>query len=400
MLNAVILGIILGIVSGLTPGIHVNTFSAFIVSYSAFLRNFFSPEELAVVIFTNAMVHTFLDIIPSMFLGVPDEDTAVAILPTHELVLDGKGVVATSISAYSSLLSFLFSLPMFFLFILVLPKMETELSMITPFLLSAISIAMIAGEKGDVFGGSLSAWRKRALASLIFLLSGLLGFFTLGEGDVTLLPLLTGLFSSPTLMISALRGSEVPSQEVSLELPNVRDVISGSLAGALVSLFPGISSGIATVIASNHLKDGKRIVSAISSANTANALLCFAVFFSIHRVRSGAVGAVQKLGSNLSIADIMIVGLISALAGTILTLIFGVIASKVVSKVDQLKLSSTVFVTLLVLIYALTGSFGLLVFSVATLIGSLTVIFGVRRINCMGCLIVPTIMLYLSAFRI
>ncbi len=400
MLNAVIFGIILGIVSGLTPGIHVNTFSAFIVSYSAFLRNFFSPEELAVVIFTNAVVHTFLDVLPSMFLGVPDEDTAIAVLPTHELVLDGKGIIATSISAYSSLFSFLISLPIFLLFMVFLHNVESYLTAITPFLLSAVSVAMIAGERGDVFGGSLSVWRKRALASLIFILSGLLGFFTFGDGDFILLPLLTGLFSSPTLIISALKGSKVPPQEVSLELPNLRDVTSGSLAGALVSLFPGISSGIATVIASNHLKDAKRIVSAISSANTANALLCFAVFLSIRRVRSGAVGAFQKLGVSLSITDITIVGLISALSGTILTLIFGVMASRVVSKVDQLKLSSTVFVTLMILIYILTGTFGLLVFSIATLIGSLAVVFGVRRINCMGCLIVPTILLYLSAFRI
>ncbi len=400
MLNAVILGIVLGIVSGLTPGIHVNTFSAFIVSYSALLRNFLTPEELAVVVFTNAVVHTFLDILPSMFLGVPDEDTAIAILPTHELVLDGKGVVATSISAYSSLFSFLISLPIFLLFMLLLNKVESYLVAITPFLLSAVSVAMIAGERGDVFGGSLSVWRKRVTASLIFVLSGLLGFFTFDRGDAILLPLLTGLFSSPTLIVSALKGSKIPPQEVSLELPKVKDVFSGSLAGALVSLFPGISSGIATVIASNHLKDAKRIVSAISSANTANALLCFAVSFSIHRVRSGAVGAFQKLGVGLSVSDFLLVGLISALAGTVLTLLFGVTAGRVVSKVDQLKLSSTVFVTLLVLIYALTGSFGLLVFSVATLIGLLAVIFEVRRINCMGCLIVPTILLYLSAFRI
>ncbi len=395
MLNAIILGILLGIVSGLTPGIHTNTLSAFILSYSAILSKYFSVEDLAVVVFVNAIVHTFLDILPSMFLGVPDEDTAIAVLPTHELVLDGKGIVATSISAYSSLLSFLISLPIFLIFLLVLPNMEFGLSAITPFLLFAVSIAMILGEKGEMFEGSLSAWRKRAFASLIFLLSGLLGFYSFGRDDTILLPLLTGLFSSPTLLISAFSESNVPMQEVSLEMPNLRDVLSGSLAGALVSLFPGISSGIATVMASNHLRDKKRIVSAISSANTANALLCFAVLFSIHRVRSGAVDAFMKLGGNVDLATFLLIGLISALTGAILTIAFGLLAGGIVPKIDQLKLSVLVFAMLIFFTYVTTGAFGLFVFSLATIVGLLAVIFKVRRINCMGCLILPTILLYL-----
>lgn len=393
MLNALLLGILLGVVSGLTPGLHVNTFSAFILSYSAVLSRYFSSEELAIVIFTNAVVHTFLDILPSMFLGVPDEDTAIAVLPTHELVLDGKGVVAASISAYSSLLSFLISLPIFLIFLIVLPNLE--LAKITPFLLVAVSIAMIASEKGEVFEGSFSIWRKRSLAALIFLLSGFLGFYAFGREDMILLPLLTGLFSSPTLMISAFNRSNVPTQEISLEIPNGKDVLSGSLAGAMVSLFPGISSGIATVMASNHLKDRKRIVSAISSANTANALLCFAVLFSIHRVRSGAVEAFLKLGASIDLPIFLLVGLISAFAGTILTITFGILAGRMVSKIDQLKLSIFIFAMLIVFIYFLTGAFGLLIFSLATVVGLLAVIFRVRRINCMGCLILPTILLYL-----
>ena len=395
MLNAILLGTFLGVLSGLTPGIHTNTFSAFILSYSAVLSRYFGREDLAIVIFVNAIVHTFLDIIPSMFLGVPDEDTAIAVLPTHELVLDGKGILATSISAYSSLLSFLISLPIFAVFLLVLPDLKSGLSEITPFLLLAVSIAMIAGEKGEIFGGSLSVWRKRALATLIFLLSGLLGFYSFDKGDMILLPILTGLFSSPTLLISAFNKSNVPMQEISLEIPNCRDVLSGSLAGALVSLFPGISSGIATVMASNHLRDRKRIVSAISSANTANALLCFAVLFSIHRVRSGAVDAFMKLCGNVDLIVFLLIGLISALAGAILTIAFGTLAGRIVPKIDTFKLSVFVFAMLIVFIYWLTGAFGLFIFSLATIVGLMAVIFKVRRINCMGCLILPTILLYL-----
>ena len=394
MLNAIIFGIVLGVVSGLTPGIHTNTFAAFILSYSIVLSKYFSPEELAVIIFVNAIVHTFLDILPSMFLGVPDEDTAIAILPTHELVLDGRGIVATSISAYSSLLSFLISLPIFMLFLLVLPNLKSSLAMITPILLIGVSTAMIASERGEIFEGSLSAWRKRFLAGIIFIISGLLGLYSFGDNKI-LLPLLTGLFSSPTLLTSMLGNSSVPRQKILLEIPKFKDVLSGTFAGALVSLFPGISSGIATVIASNHLKDKERIVAAISSANTANALLCFAVLFSIHKVRSGAADAFIRIGGNIDLHIFLMIGLISALAATLLTIVFGTLAGKIVPKINQTKLSASILTLLVTFIYLLTGAFGLFVFSLATIVGLLAVVFNVRRITCMGCLILPAILLYL-----
>ncbi len=394
MLNAIIFGIVLGVVSGLTPGIHTNTFAAFILSYSVVLSKYFSPEELAVIIFVNAIVHTFLDILPSMFLGIPDEDTAIAILPAHELVLDGRGIVATSISAYSSLLSFLISLPIFMLFLLVLSGLKSSLTMITPILLIGVSIAIIVSERGEIFGGSLSAWRKRTLAGVIFIISGLLGLYSFGDDEI-LLPLLTGLFSSPTLLTSMLGNSSVPRQKILLEIPKFKDVLSGTFAGALVSLFPGISSGIATVIASNHLKDRERIVAAISSANTANALLCFAVLFSIHKVRSGAADAFIKIGGSIGLHIFLMVGLISALAATLLTIAFGTLAGKIVPKINQTKLSASILTLLVTFIYLLTGAFGLFVFSLATIVGLLAVVFNVRRITCMGCLILPAILLYL-----
>jgi putative membrane protein len=393
MFNAIALGIILGMISGLTPGIHTNTFAAFILSYSPLLLNYFSREELAVIIFVNAVVHTFLDIIPSMFLGVPDEDTAIAILPAHELVLDGKGIEAASISAYSSLISFILGVPMFVAFLVLLPQLD--LRAITPLLLIFISAFVILSEKGEVFEGSLSAWRKRLYALIAFLASGMLGFFCLDKGDMILLPLLTGLFSAPTLLASMFSEATIPKQNVALELPNVKDVLSGSFAGALVSLFPGISSGVATVLASNHLRDGKRIISAISAANTSNALLCFAVLFSIHKVRSGAVDAFVKIiGTRIDLVVFMLIGILSALAGAILTISSAFAIGRFVSKIKPSKLSATVFIFLVASIYILTKEFGLFVFSIATLIGLATIFLKIRRINCMGSLILPTILIY------
>jgi len=386
MIKAVILGILLGILSGTIPGIHVNTFSSIILAFAPQLSEHFTMKELGIVIFVNAIVHTFLDILPSTFLGLPDEDTAIAVLPTHELVLDGKGFLAVTISAYSSLLSFLLSIPLFFAYLYFLPSVDLR-PYVAPILI-LVSIATIMSERGEIFGGSLSAWRKRAYAASIFLLSGVVGILFRD-----LMPMLTGFFSSPTLL-SSMDEPSIPDQVESVEFPKIEDVIGGTLSGAFVSIFPGISSGIATLIASKNLRDSKRIVSAVSSANTSNALLCFAVFLSSGRVRSGAVDAFRRL-SVCDPVSLIIIGTFSALAATLITISMGKFVGRALPKISPSKLSYSVFVFLVALIVALNGFHGLLVFSIATLIGILTLKLGVRRINCMGCIVIPTTMLYL-----
>jgi putative membrane protein len=392
--EAVAVGIILGIITGLTPGIHVNTVAVLILSYSSLLSNYFSKEELAIIVFVNAIVHTFLDVIPAVFLGVPDEDTAIAILPMHELVLEGRGVEACFISAFSSFTAFLFSLPIFALF---LTLKGLELGKLIPIVLIVVSIAVIMSERGEVFAGSLSVWRKRLYALIVFVISGLLGYSTLNNENL-LLPLLTGLFASPILLTSAFSSSDLPKQDLSFTDPKVRDVLSGTIAGAFVSLFPGISSGVATVISSNHLKKPERIVTAISSSNTSNALLCFAVLFSMHKTRSGAVAVFKDLiGTQFDLAEFVALGVFSALIALLLTLALAVAFGRFVSSVKPSNLSKVVLIFLVLVIYKLTGAYGLFVFALSTLVGLLAVFLRVRRINCMGCIILPTVIFYLTS---
>ncbi len=386
MIEAVLFGVLLGILTGLTPGIHSNTSAMLILSTTSLLSKYFNREELAIVIFVNAIVHTFLDVIPTVFLGVPDEDTAVGILPMHELVLDGKGISACVNSAFSSLGGFLLSIPVFAIYL----HLKFNLSPIVPFVLIAVSAYLIASEREF-----LESRLKKSLQALtVFLLSGTLGYICFGNSSL-LLPLLTGLFASPILLTSMFSGGNIGKQDVKLHNPSFKDVVSGVIAGSFVSLFPSISSGVATLLSSNHLRDNQRIVSAISSANTSNAILCFAIFFSNGKVRSGAVSAFKEIYPSLSPLKLIYVGLMASLIATLLTIAFAIAFGKFAEKIKPSKLSLAVFVFNTVVVYILTKGFGLMVFAVATLIGFLSVIFKVRRVNCMGSLILPTILIYL-----
>lgn len=426
-----LVGVAIGVFSGLTPGIHSNTLSAILVAYSAYLLNFFSPADILIIIFAAAITHTFLDIVPSVFIGVPDEDTAIAVLPTHDMVLDGEGVEAVSISAIASLISFFLSLPVFFIFLVLLQTLSGIIRSVTLYFLVFISIYIILSEGRDstLVGtynsnsgrflsfirsklfSKLSLLKKIFYSLLVFSISGFLGVVALensqlaelGPASSVLLPLFSGLFAAPALMSSIAGESYIPEQKIKLKLPELKSILFGTFSGSIVSLFPGTSSGVATSLASSRMSKREEYISALSSANTSNALLCFAVFFSIGNVRSGAVDAFSKFlrGNNFldtgfegDLFYLLLIGVLTALLATQLTVLWAIIASKVFTKVNFRFLSAFVLILLTFTVWYLNGWFGLCIFAVATPIGASTIFLGVRRIQCMGCLILPMILFY------
>jgi len=429
----IVVGVAIGVFSGITPGIHSNTLSAILVAYSVYLLNFFGPTDIPIIIFVAAITHTFIDIVPSVFIGVPDEDTAIAVLPTHDMVLDGEGIEAVSISAIASLISFFMSLPIFFVFLLVLESLSEIIRSMTIYFLIFISLFIILSEKeGGIHVACIESYepnlflklqrlfsvvKKKFYALVVFLVAGFLGFVAidnsqfsdLGPASSVLLPLLSGLFASPALMSSIAGESSIPEQKLGLRFPELKSVFYGAISGFLVSLFPGTSSGVATSLASSRMSKKEDYISALSAANTSNALLCFAVFFAIGKVRSGSVKAFSSFPSAYTGLDVslglpqvldsgllylLLVGSITALLAAHLTIFWGIIASNVFTKVNFRVLSSLILLFLTFIIWYLTGWFGLYIFAAATPIGASTFFLGIRRIQCMGCLIVPMILLY------
>jgi TctA family transporter len=116
----------------IAPGIHVNTLALImLVSYptiaglmgtacGAFGIGLATCLLLVCCIIISAsVVHSFVDFIPSVFLGAPDEDTVLSVLPGHRLLLSGKGLEAVTCAAKGSLagaaLAIILTFPMFVL---------------------------------------------------------------------------------------------------------------------------------------------------------------------------------------------------------------------------------------------------------------------------------------------
>jgi putative membrane protein len=272
--------------------------------------------------------------------------------------------------------------------------MSGLVDVITIYFLISISIYIIMMER-ESFSTSM---KKKFYAFSVFTVSGILGLVALKYSHLAeltpassvLLPLFSGLFASPALITSIVEESRIPEQKLSSKLPGVKEVLTGSLSGSLVSIFPGVSSGVAAAISSAGSRKSEQYISTISAANTSNAMLCFAVFLTLGKIRSGAVDAASKF--YFEVEALIIAGALTSLAAALLTILSGITASRILPRLNFTLFSSLVLILLTFFIYFLTGWFGLMVYAIATPIGLSTLFLQVRRINCMGCLIIPVIL--------
>jgi putative membrane protein len=126
ILVGTLLGVALGTVSGLLPGIHANTLAGILLSLQVILLPVIGPLALAATMFAALITHTFVDSIPSTFLGIPDADTALAVLPAHALCLEGNGEEAVRVAALGSACAMVIAVPLSIICYFLLPLLSSR----------------------------------------------------------------------------------------------------------------------------------------------------------------------------------------------------------------------------------------------------------------------------------
>lgn len=546
-----LIGTMVGIITGLVPGIHVNLVASISVSCQSLLAllvlllfGWSEPSEIEIVILMCSLVvgnlvsHTFLDFIPSIFLGAPEGDTALSVLPGHRMLLEGKGYQAILLSAYGSIFSFLLalvlllparlllgapvfgyqklrgSIPMILILIVALlvlsergktvksketvvfchipeglrrkgsplePK-DTLLSVVPRRPLSEIehrtgelvrlcgrisltgeSSFVLTDETGSarvltdsdtdlregeevfVFGSVQKEIKRqngliqKGKAIFLFLFSGFLGYilFTspglfppwsflipqlmIERSMVFFLPLFSGLFGVSTLVLSLIDKPVIPPQDLNdtdLHLSKrrrLKAVVRGTIAGAFVGWFPGISSATATVIARFLGEDQedenagtflKEFMVSISGVNTSTALFTVLALFVILRARSGAMSAIQVLASSvivpwnqidrlpLFMSILLVSATVTAVVSYWLTIYLGKLFARFSCSISYELLAKSVIAFLVVMVLFLSGFCGLFIFAVSTCLGLIPPLAGVKRVHLMACLVLPIILLF------
>jgi len=379
------IGVLFGTFTGLTPGIHINLVVGILISIPFLGLN---PVYLVVFISAMAITHTFLDFVPSVFLGCPDTDTELSILPGHELLKNKKGFEAVYLSNLGSLIAIPLLLIVLIPSIFFMKEFYSTISSIIPYILIIVSLVVIFTEK------------NKLKATSVFLLTGFLGFslitFNINE---PLLPLLTGLFGASNIILSIKNKTKIPNQKITYPKTNLKRPIFGALLSApLCSFLPGVGSGQAAVIGNTFVKQNqKQFLILLGITNTLVMGVSFLSLYLIGKTRTGAAAAINQIIGKLSFPEtilILIVVLITGLIAFKMTNFFAKIASTKIEKVNYKKISYATLIILSIIVLVVSGFFGFVVLFVSTLTGIYCISLRVKRVNMIGSLIIPTILFY------
>ncbi len=410
----VLLGVAFGILTGLTPGFHVNNIAIFAIYLS--LTAQIDSILLVNMIVATMITHTFVDFIPSTFLGAPEEDTSLSVLPMHRLLLRGEGYKAIYISSMASLLAVLFSLPLLPIFQILLIELNLEeyMDYYIPLILFSIILGMLYME-------SKKGLKKLLYAILIVFLSGAFGYLILNfplNGNILpfpgnysiLFPVFTGLFGIPVLLLS--QNTVVPSQKLEKSKMRRENYISsfiGTISGSLVGFLPGVTSGVAAVISRLFIKneESEDFLYALGSVNTSNYIFNLAALYIILRPRSGAVNAISQIYTvdrwyslyfiPQSFLLILITVVIASILAFFSTLYLGKLFAINIEKLGKRygNISRILIALIFIFIFFFTGILGVIFAIVATLIGLLPPKLGIMRVHLMCVIILPVLFFYL-----
>jgi len=398
LLIAALLGILAGIITGLIPGIHINLVSLLVVSLSAYLLGIFSPISLGIFIISMAITHTFLDVIPAIFLGAPDADTALGVLPGHRLLLQGMGYEAVKLTVIGSLFSLILVVLLVPLFIKIVPNIYEAIQQWIGWILLGVVIYMILIEKG---------MDKKFWSLIVFFVAGVLGIIVLTMPNLKqpLFPLLSGLFGLSMLIVSLTKKVEIPKQRITehIKISKVDTVRSLTAALSVSSIFaylPGLGPAQAAILGSQIM--GKlgtyQFLILIGSINTVNMAVSLITLYTIDKARNGAVLAIKEILTSIDLnvlviflAAILFAGGIAVFLALFLTRIF----VKVIEKINYSMLCIFAISLITILAFYFSSWLGLLILITSTAVGVIPNIVNVKRSHSMGCLMLPVILFFL-----
>ncbi|MEM2419278.1 MAG: tripartite tricarboxylate transporter permease, partial [Candidatus Hadarchaeales archaeon] len=374
-----LLGIGCGTFCGLLPGIHPNNVIPVAVGLTAFL----SLDPLCTVAFlvSAAISNTFVSYLPSTFLGVPEEGTALSVLPAHRLTREGRGYHALKISTAGCLFGLLFGLLLLVPFYFLAGPTYRLLKGWVPLILILIAALMILTEHSP---------RRMGWAILVFILSGLLGLVSLSgrvcSSDSALIPLFTGLFGLSTLLVSLEGTCKLPKQEIDDQPVRLNPKIMGigGSIGAFMGMLPAVGPAQSTVVAqlATQSKGTDEFLFCVSEVNLLKVFYSFILLYLIGRARTGIAAAIQDLVQVNSTVLVLMIGA-SILAGGLTTLIvlrLGRSASSFIPKIPYRLLILLISCWVVGLTIYFCGPVGLPLLSTATAIGLLPPKAGVKRV--------------------
>jgi len=396
ILLALFLGILAGCFTGLIPGVHVNLIAMILLSASIYLLDLVGGFTLGVFIIAMSITHTFMDTIPSIFLGAPDSDSVLAVLPGHKMLLNGEGYKAIKLTVIGSLFGLFLSAVLIPILIPAVVFIYSHIEKLIGWLLVVIVVFMLYKEKKRFFWG---LWQ--------FFLAGILGLIVLNMPGLEnpLLAMLSGLFGISTLIISLNSRVKIPKQKLDgrIKLSRsrwLRAIGISIFSGGSVALLPGLGSAAAGVMGNEltgNLGDQGFLV-LIGGISTVNMAVSLLTFYALSKARNGAIVVVKEIIEAISFWELVGFLGVCLAAGSVAAVLALFLSRKfagLISRINYRKLVVVIIAFVSILVFYFSGFLGGLVMVVSMFIGMIPSFTGVKKSLNMGCLMLPVMIWFL-----
>ncbi|MDD3276038.1 MAG: tripartite tricarboxylate transporter permease [Kiritimatiellales bacterium] len=416
---SVLAGTLLSCLLAILPGLHIYNVMglAAIFLYSLHGGGLAAMPEVFIPFMIGLVTGwSILNTIPSVLLGAPDESAIFTVLPGQKYLMTGRGYEGTMMIGAGSLIG------IFMLVFIIgpfapkyLPVVRYVLNPHMHWILWVIItfILMTEWPKGGNRGPAgwrkfFDAWSTLSAGLLTFFLSGLLGFLLLYRAPVSIdnafqniMPAFVGLFAIPWCLLNAVSGTKVPKQYLcdTLNINGdllLRSGIAGGIGGGFAAFFPVVTGGIGGLLAGHATAQRDERVFMMSQGVSkvvyyTGALMLFFVP-GLFLTRGGGAWIIKGLYTPHTWGDYYLALGSIALSGALSFLLMSPLTKwtlKLMKKVDYRLISVFALGIIIALVFSITGWVGLFIMTVATGIGLIPVLFGSRRLNCLGVLLLP-----------
>jgi len=252
------------------------------------------------------------------------------------------------------------------------------------------------------------SWKSTGAGLATFLLAGLLGFLLFYRSPVSadvafqsLMPAFVGLFTIPWLILNIGTGVKPPPQNIGgpSELDTettLKGAFAGILGGSFAAFFPIVTGGVGGLLAGHAtaMRDDRSFLVSQGASKQVYYVGGILLFFvpGLGVARGGAAGMMKGLVDPLGYYEYFIALASIALAGAFSVMLVAPLTRAtlaLISRSGYRRISVVALVFVLALVVAVTGLSGFMILCVACGIGLIPVLFGSRRMNCLGVILLP-----------
>lgn len=415
VIPAAMIGALAGGVAGCVPALHIYNLLGAGMLLDGGLHTGAVPMEWADAVITGMIVGwAIVNALPAILLSSPDESALFTVLPGHRYLMGGKGyeaVLLTAAGAAGGVAALLLGSAAASR---LLPPVHAVLSPHYHWIIWSVIAFMLLSEwpQGRTaalppLDRFLAGTRNAAMGLLTFALSGLLGFVLLYRPSLvaappgqTLTPAFAGLFALPWLIMNLASRTRPPAQQVSASL-HVRPrellhgIVAGGMGGAFAAFIPVVSGGIGGMLAGHAatLRDERAFLISQGASKIvyyAGAVLLWFVP-GLHLARGGGAALLRGLHAPAPGSYGIIVATLAIATATAL-LSLPLLARTLIGAINRIGHRAVSWAALGIIVLgvgSLTGPGGWGVMVVSAAIGLIPALYGCRRMNALGIILLP-----------